>query len=377
MICSKCGNHCDEGVAFCGTCGASFGSARRNPGTGGRPPGDSKNGGVIEVGPIKLDATNEDNSKITLGTTVIDAKLIFVAISGLLAFMFFMPLFRAPITMTPTFMVFFGRAGARMSFVAIFILLIPVLVGLLFWFKNQIQTQIAFVKNNLYIIAASGFFLSFIMLLITRSSVRSIYGPWGGVTFFFWLLVLGYLAIIAFTVLFVMSSKGVGFKLGSEPNRAGPPVQREPRYAGGQTAARKEEVSGVVMSTGDYIGKQRSGIVVILLSIITCGIYMFYWYYVTMEDINKIAGEERIPAAGWLIGSILCSPLIWVVYYKLDKNLARVSAENGTYYKENFVLWLLLTFFCGIGTFIAIFQICGGLNEIWNKRALESGRPLE
>ena len=117
-----------------------------------------------------------------------------------------------------------------------------------------------------------------------------------------------------------------------------------------------------------YIGKKRNGIVVILLGIVTFGIYYLFWYYTIMDDINKASGEERIPALGWLIGSILCAPLLWVVLYKVDKNLSRLAQENGTYYKENFVLWLLLTIFCGIGGIIAMFQICGGFNEIWEKR---------
>jgi magnesium-transporting ATPase (P-type) len=117
-----------------------------------------------------------------------------------------------------------------------------------------------------------------------------------------------------------------------------------------------------------YVGKRRSGIMVLLLSIITCGIYSFYWYYVVMEDINNASGEQRINSTTLLILSILCFPLAWVLLYKVDNNLARLARENGTFYKGNFILWLLLTFVFGVGTIVAMFQICGGLNEIWDKR---------
>ena len=117
-----------------------------------------------------------------------------------------------------------------------------------------------------------------------------------------------------------------------------------------------------------YIGVQRNGLVVLLLSIITCGIYAYYWYYQIMEDINRASGEQRINSVGLLIGSILCFPIVWVVLYKVDRELARLSGEEGTYYKENFIMWLLLTILCGIGSIVAMFQICGAYNQIWNKR---------
>jgi len=118
----------------------------------------------------------------------------------------------------------------------------------------------------------------------------------------------------------------------------------------------------------NYIGENRNGAIIILLSIVTCGIYMFYWYYVIMEDINRASGEQRINSTLFLLGCIFCPPVAWIMLYQIDKNLARLARENGTEYTENFVLWLLLTFICGIGGIIAIFQITNGFNAIWDKR---------
>ena len=122
------------------------------------------------------------------------------------------------------------------------------------------------------------------------------------------------------------------------------------------------------MPNNGYIGVRRSGIVVILLSIVTCGIYMYWWYYQCMEDINRASGEQRINSLGLLLGSIFCFPVAIYMMYTIDKNLSRLAQENGAYYKENFIFWILMTIVCGIGSLIAIFQICNGYNEIWNKR---------
>ena len=118
----------------------------------------------------------------------------------------------------------------------------------------------------------------------------------------------------------------------------------------------------------NYIGVRRSGGIVLLLSIVTCGIYSFYFLYQCMEDINRASGEQRISSVGLLVGSILCFPILYVAYYQIDRELARLAAENGTYYKENFTMWLLLTFLCGIGLLVADFNICKGFNDIWDKR---------
>jgi len=117
-----------------------------------------------------------------------------------------------------------------------------------------------------------------------------------------------------------------------------------------------------------YVGERREGWIILLLSIITCGIYSFYWLYVTMEDINKAAGEQRIDSTLLLIGSIFCAPVMWVALYKIDKNLQQLSQQHGTHYTDNFILWLLLTIFCGVGVIVAYFQASKGLNDIWDKR---------
>ena len=102
---------------------------------------------------------------------------------------------------------------------------------------------------------------------------------------------------------------------------------------------------------------------------------MYWWYYQVMEDINRASGELRIKSVGLLLGSIFCPFVVYYMLYTIDKNLSRLAHENGTYYKENFLFWLLMTLLCGVGTLIADFQICNGFNEIWDRR--EGVRPVQ
>ena len=118
-----------------------------------------------------------------------------------------------------------------------------------------------------------------------------------------------------------------------------------------------------------YIGETRNPVTVILLSIITLGIYALYWYYTIMVDLNMTIEEERFNPVLMLILSIICFPLFWVILYKTDKGLEEISQKEGLRYKENFILWLLLTLVFGIGAFVALYQITEAYNNIWAKRS--------
>jgi len=117
-----------------------------------------------------------------------------------------------------------------------------------------------------------------------------------------------------------------------------------------------------------YIGMTRSPFVVILLSIVTCGIYALFWYYTIMKDLNLALGEERINPVLFLVLGILCGPVFWYVLYVMDKGLLEIARNEGVNYSENFILWLLLTFIFGIGSFVAMYQITCAYNEIWARR---------
>ena len=119
-----------------------------------------------------------------------------------------------------------------------------------------------------------------------------------------------------------------------------------------------------------YIGKIRPPVQVILFSLITCGIYAIFWYYTIMDDLNKARGKEIMNPVLFLIIGLLCAPVLYYILYTVDKNLVQLSQEEGTNYnKENFILWLLLTFVASVGVWVAMWQITNAYNEIWAKRA--------
>ena len=113
-------------------------------------------------------------------------------------------------------------------------------------------------------------------------------------------------------------------------------------------------------------GMVRSPITVILLSIITCGIYEIYWLFKVSGEVNNALGEERISAPLYFLLGLLCFPLIFVGMYKLDIGILDIRSRIGLPANKNFVLWLILSFF-GVGVIVFQYQVQSQLNEIWER----------
>ena len=119
-----------------------------------------------------------------------------------------------------------------------------------------------------------------------------------------------------------------------------------------------------------YKGVQREPIMVILLGIITCGIYFYYWWYVTTQDINKTLGEERMnPMLLLILSFVTCGLAFFYWMYQVDKALVEIGQRDQVPYNSNFMLWILLCFIGGVGGYLAAFQTQDFLNKLWLKRA--------
>ena len=115
-----------------------------------------------------------------------------------------------------------------------------------------------------------------------------------------------------------------------------------------------------------YIGKTRNPIIVILLGIVTCGIYTLYWTYTAADEVNKITGQERINPILFLVSFFIpFLPLYFV--HKLDESFVEIGQKEGVPYDSKFILWLVL-FFVGIGYLVFYYQAQEMLNKIWLAR---------
>lgn len=105
----------------------------------------------------------------------------------------------------------------------------------------------------------------------------------------------------------------------------------------------------------------RTLLMFIVLSIITCGIYWYIFMYQIIRDINTACdgdGEETPGLLIFLLLSIVtCGIYCYYWYYKVGNRLAVNAGRYGFTVTENgttILLWMLLgQFACGIGPFIA------------------------
>ena len=119
----------------------------------------------------------------------------------------------------------------------------------------------------------------------------------------------------------------------------------------------------------------------ILLTLITCGIYSYYFIYTLARDVNTACygdGKETTGLVAFILLSVVtCGIYAWVWYYKLGNRLAENAPRYGMHFEENgttLLLWILLgSLVCGIGPFIAMYILIKNTNRICNAYNRQQG----
>jgi hypothetical protein len=108
------------------------------------------------------------------------------------------------------------------------------------------------------------------------------------------------------------------------------------------------------------VGKARKPLIVLLLSIVTLGIYSIYWHYKIFEEM-KLYSNNGIGGILALIIALVFSPVLWFVLPSEVGNLyAAEGKEKPVQGKTGF--WVFLPF---VGFFIWLWKCQGRLNDFW------------
>ena len=116
----------------------------------------------------------------------------------------------------------------------------------------------------------------------------------------------------------------------------------------------------------------RSLLMYIVLSIVTCGIYGFYFIYKLAEDMNEMC-EGDGETTGGLLTYIVLSFLTCGIYqlywlYKIANRLKNNAGVYGVNINEDgttILLWYLVgSLLCGIGPLVAIYFIINNTNKL-------------
>lgn len=113
-------------------------------------------------------------------------------------------------------------------------------------------------------------------------------------------------------------------------------------------------------------GTVRNIPILILLNIITCGIYYLYWIYKTTDEIKNFMGKDDInPSLELILTIVTCNIYTFYWYYKYGKMVylemtLKAGMDNS---EDSSVLLVILNLFVAIIS-CAILQ--DKLNNIWN-----------
>lgn len=124
--------------------------------------------------------------------------------------------------------------------------------------------------------------------------------------------------------------------------------------------------------SGGRLKTDRGLVSYILLSLVTLGIYSYYFIYKMAYDVNIACegdGEKTSGLAAFIILSIVtCGIYAWIWYYKLGNRLASNAPRYNLNFQENgttVILWLLIgSLLCGIGAFVAMHILIKNTNTI-------------
>ncbi len=97
-----------------------------------------------------------------------------------------------------------------------------------------------------------------------------------------------------------------------KPPRVPEAPTAEPRKEAGATGGDHVGASGPLVHHPGVI-QERSGLTVVLLSFVTCGIYYLYWMYTTDRELGEALDDPDIkPGQDLLLTFVTCG--IWSIY---------------------------------------------------------------
>lgn len=111
--------------------------------------------------------------------------------------------------------------------------------------------------------------------------------------------------------------------------------------------------------------QERSVVLVIVFSILSCGIYGIYWFYKTNQDLNDYTGDQSInPGLAILFSVLTCGLYTYYWWYKMAQLETFAQQKNGNVVVgDNKILYLVLAIFGLSIVNMAILQ--SDLNQIY------------
>ncbi len=375
MFCDKCGKPVADGQRFCPSCGAPVSSGAGTP-----PP----SGPTGPTGPVSGGGAGGDLTmafRIICG--VIGGVFALCAIGGVFSILgSFVSIF--------TYDIFQGFLNVILDVLT----LIPPLVMALVLLAAAIKWD-SKLNDTVFLGAALAAVLRLVVLLVCLV-LKAIFMRWFTPNFLLILNVLAYVAVAGglFGLLYAMKCPPV---LGKDKDAVKLSVADGVSYLSDALKKKTSETGGSKMDpTNDGYNPNpnpgapnggdttpppymiqpkktdRSLLMLVLLNIVTCGIYGYIFLYGLANDMNDVCagdGEKTSSLVAFiLLGYLTCGIYQIYWYYKLCNRMSANAPRYGLTFQENgttFLVWYLLgSVLCGIGYFVAMNFVIRNANTL-------------
>lgn len=115
-------------------------------------------------------------------------------------------------------------------------------------------------------------------------------------------------------------------------------------------------------------GIVRSPILVLVFSILSCGIYFIYWLYITANELKIYSGRADINPGLDTIISIFCFPYIIYWFYKYSKIVYEEQINSTGFATDNSLINTILSAL-GLSVVSAVIMQ-SDLNSLWTSRKM-------
>lgn len=122
------------------------------------------------------------------------------------------------------------------------------------------------------------------------------------------------------------------------------------------------------------LGQERGVLFVILISLITLGIYYLYWVYKTQEEVKEHSGQ----GIGGVLGLVIALVVGVVTPFVIPSEIGKMYEQDG---RESPVngwtgLWATLGILILIGPFVWFVKVQRALNRYWRSKQEQAGAEL-
>jgi hypothetical protein len=127
------------------------------------------------------------------------------------------------------------------------------------------------------------------------------------------------------------------------------------------------EAAAAAPSMAAPLGKVRGPWFVALIGLVTLGIYWWYWYYKTGDELKRYNGDGLGGVLWLVIGVVISIVMIFVAPSEVGNTYAKDGQEKPVSGKTGFWMFLPL-----IGYFVYVIKVQGALNRFWESKGAKS-----